>query len=200
MRDYDWTLYPHNLRVGDSLPIIAFDPETEKEKIIDELQGPSLTFAGFPQVEAEDFERLFEEAQKLEYDESRYQPVILSVIGEELEGSYFGPNTGGGHSILQGLRSLLEPTFPESEVKELLALTDNNYLLYNQEFYDFDLEHVDEFVERPGKGEPPVAPVGEKRLGAQDHSLENGWRTLNVIPVADDTVYNPDTNTWLYSN
>jgi hypothetical protein len=72
--DFEFTVYPNNLRPEGGIEVIAFDPENERGKVMEFLSGPSLTFSGFPDVEEEEFLKILEQAKGTEYNEALYQP------------------------------------------------------------------------------------------------------------------------------
>lgn len=218
IKDFAWTVYPHNLRAVNGIPVIAFDPENEKGEVLDKLSGPSLTFQGVPNLSGKDFARLAEQAlaEKLRYNERRYQPSVLNVVGGELEGTYFGPKLEMP-SVLESLSSVLGTAFEPKEVERLLSNTDKNYIVYNQANFQPGLNHVDEKENQADNGDKVLAQHNHAEhdhgphshgehshdgggLGTQSHALEDGWKTLNLVPVADDTLYDPVTNDWKINN
>ncbi len=197
VQDYPFIAYPHNVYSDPEepnrrgVPVIAFNGNGEDEKVIQTLQGPSLTFQGMPDLSEEELIKLVEgDDRKQLADESRYQPSVISVIGNSLEAAYYGPNAADGGSILESLDSLLGMHYGEDEVKRLTALVDENYLVYNQSDFQPPVEHGETF--------PPDQK--ERRLAGQSHIRHVAGKPLNWVMVADDTVYDPDTGTWLVSN
>ena len=231
VKDFVWTVYPHNLRAAKGTPVIAFDPENEKGEVVDRLTGPSLTFQGVPNLSGEAFAKLAEQAlaEKLRYDERRYQPSVLNVVGNELEGAYYGPKLEMP-SVIESLSNLLGTAFEPEEVRKLLANTDKNYIVYSQANFQPGLNHVDEKENQADNGDKVLAEhnhaehdhgpdFGEHShgnhdhgehshgehshsggLGTQGHALEDGWKYINLVPVADDTIYDPSTNDWKINN
>lgn len=190
---YRWTVYPHDVRAAGRTPILAFDPDDEAGSEIDALTGPSMTFQGVPLLDPEEHLELIERAlaDQVAYDEDLYQPSVLNIVGGQLEGAYYGANADTPY-VIQGIRSLLEPALGVTATDALLVGTQKNYLVYNHAGYQPGLQHITEEVtptlERPNDG-----------LGPQGHAFEDGVKFLNLVPVADDTIYDPDTSSWLFA-
>ena len=221
VKDFAWTVYPHNLRAASGTPVIAFDPENERGRVVDKLSGPSLTFQGVPNLSGEAFAKLAEQAlaEKLRYDERRYQPSVLNVVGNELEGAYYGPKLEMP-SVIESLSNLLGTAFEPEEVEKLLSSTDKNYIVYSQAHFQPGLDHVDEKENQADNGDKVLAEHNHDEhdhghhdhgshehgehshggLGTQSHALEDGWKYINLVPVADDTIYDPSTNDWKINN
>lgn len=183
--DHAWTLYPVNVR-GQNLPPSAADQITEPR----EVKGPSLTFQGVPDLDDEGFKSLLSryEETKPNLDESTLQASVLNVIGSQLQATYFGNPDIAGASVLEGLQTVLEPKFGAEEAKRIAALSPDNYLLYRQADYQPAVTH----------GESELPP--EVKVGALNHVGERGIKVLHPVMVADATIYNPDTGTWLLPN
>lgn len=218
--EFVWTAYPHDVRTLNQefggVPVFGVhDPSLELgQPLVDVLTGPSLTFQGVPVMTTDDYRGLLESAWSgaQEYDEEIYQPSVLNVLsgasfGQELEGAYYGPRLEAP-SVLQGLRSLLTPVHGSARVESLLQGVEENYLVYNHVHYQPGLEHVDEDHapavpaaqhedhEQEGHEQHEASEPRATTLAPQDHAFTDGWRTVNLVPVADDTVYDPEDGTW----
>lgn len=208
----------------EGVPVFGVhDPSLELgQPLVDVLTGPSLTFQGVPVMTTDDYRGLLESAWSgsQTYDEEVYQPSVLNVLsgesfGRELEGAYYGPRLEAP-SVFQGLRSLLTPVHGSARVETLLQGVDENYLVYNHVHYQPGLEHVEE-DHTPAFGiigqedhedhehletsesraaEPRASEPRAASLAPQSHAFTDGWRTVNLVPVADDTVYDPDDRSW----
>lgn len=219
--DFVWTAYPHDVRAPqeqyEGVPVFGVnDPvlELEQSPLVEVLRGPSLTFQGVPVMSSGDYLGLLESAlsEAQPYDEEIYQPSVLNVLsgasfGQELEGAYYGPRLEAP-SVLQGLRSLLTPVHGVARVETLLQGVEENYLVYNHVHYQPGLEHIDEDhalspgavgqdgSEHEGHDHDHAPEPSTASLAPADHAFTDGFRTVNLIPVADDTVYDPDDGTW----
>jgi hypothetical protein len=191
---YRWTVYPHDVRVADQTTILAFDPDDEAGREIDLLTGPSMTFQGVPLLDPKEHLELIEQAlgDQLAYDEDLYQPSVLNVVGGELEGAYYGPSAESPF-VIQGIRSLLEPALGVTATDALPVGTQKHYLVYNPAGYQPGLQHITEEVT------PSLEDHGGGPLRPQGHAFDDGVKTLHLIPVADDTIFDPDTSTWLFA-
>jgi hypothetical protein len=205
----EWIAYPHNIYAFPERPtftpvveVIAFDEVNGQviEEPIDALETPSLTFQGLPNFA--DYQAFLELAEAAEVgevdlsDQTRFQPSVINVIFDRqsnanlgFEATYYGTEDP---SVLESLTSLLSLEFDENEARRLAGLTENNYILYSHSNFQPPVLHG-ETEETELNPPPPVV------LSPQSHALENGWRTFSVVMVADDTIYNPDTGSWLVS-
>ncbi len=206
----EFIAYPHNVYADPEKPagkfeinVVRYDIQDNEpnDEVIQVINTPSLTFQGMPSFNAFDNYLEFGEAVengkvKLD-DESKYQASVVNVIeGAGLEATYYGlepegANTKQSASVLESLQGVLELSNGEAEVKRLMELTENNYVLYNHSNFQPEVLHGE--VEAP-----PV--VRQEEINTQEHFLENGWRTFNAVMVGDDTIYNPDTGSFLVSN
>jgi hypothetical protein len=206
----DWIAYPHNIYAHPERPaftpevlVIAFDEVDGQvvEEVIDELATPSLTFQGLPHFA--DFEAFLRfvgdaEGEEVFQDQTRFQPSVINVIFDHqtntslgFEAAYYGAENP---SVLESLASLLDLHVGGEEAERLVGLTDHNYLLYTHDDFQPPVLHGEtEETELNPPVEPPVI------LNPLNHFLENGWRTFSAVMVADDTIYNPDTGSWLVS-
>lgn len=212
IEDFRWTVYAHDLRRFDEerggTPVYGVsDPDANVEygPLLDVLVGPSLTFQGVPRLSREAFSLLLDETAQGEfpYPESQYQMSVLNILGGassgELEGAYYGPELQAP-SVIQGVRSLLSGTLEPAAIDSLLANSRANYVIYNHADYQPGLDHIDEdwapAASATTADDPHGAETTAPTLAPQAHAFEDGWRTINLVPVADDTVYDPDTGTW----
>ena len=134
-------------------------------------------------------------AEELTYDERIYQPSVLNIVGGQLEGAYYGPDAETPY-VIQGIRSLLSPSLAASEIDTLLAETEKNYVIYNHAGYQPGLEHITEEVVQAVAGDDSDDAGGPQ---PQAHAFTDGIKYVWMVPVADDTIYDPDTTTWVFS-
>lgn len=216
-RDFVWTAYPHDVRVSHpdfgGTPVFALaDPAVDErlDLLGDVLPGPSRTFQGVPVLDAEAFARLLADATNRPepFDELEIQASVLNVLtgagfpDGELEGAYYGPRLQAP-SVIQGIRSLLANTLEPAVLNQLLSGVSANYVVYNHVAYQPGLEHIEEVwtdgaAAAPLHGHGDDAAASRSTIETSSHFLESGFRTVHVVPVADDTIYDPDTQTWLF--
>lgn len=192
---YTWTVYPHDVRAADQTPILAFDPENEEGSPIELLTGPSMTFQGVPILDADAHLALIEQAlaENLTYDEASYQPSVLNIVGGQLEGAYYGPEAETPY-VIQGIRSLLATALEPAALDVLLAGSRKNYLIYHHAGYQPGLEHITEEVTPTQETDHHDADT----VQPQAHAFTDGIKYVRMVPVADDTIYDPDTGSWLF--
>jgi hypothetical protein len=205
LRLHQWTAYHVNLRELQPAPLLQREIDEFPPAELD-VSGPSLTFQGFPNWDDETFSRIVEEWERNppQIDETKYQASVLSIIGDRLQGTYYGQGDSEVASVLESLETLLEPHFGTVEAKRLARLTRRNYIVYSQadfqpEFHDHHEGHEED---PPGEEprEEPVEPRVTAGLEPQKHMLE---RPLRVVMVADPTIFDPDRpagQRWLISN
>lgn len=187
----DWTAYHVDVRaVG--IEDCAIGPDTFEVFGCEAVDGPSLTFQGLPDMDEKQLLSMWENPEgTLEalQNEAAYQLSVLSVIGDELEGTYYGAQLAAPHtpSSLQGLRSVLDVHYDEATVNRLLADGGGaNYLLHNQADLRPFQQDGELHVDALGAGAANASPT---ELRPASHFLEDGVKYLNVVMVADSTVY-----------
>jgi len=214
---YTFTVYAHDMRLGNGgVPVLGVSDPDVKEDPLDPLflSGPSLTFQGLPLLYGStELQYYADQASEGKvFEETELQVSVVNVLsdptwGQELEAAYYGPSLAAP-SVLQGLRSILVDTFGEKEVESWIAEADLNYLVYNHANYARNLEHLAD-----GEKTTQIADDGhdhshdvassdeaQSALAPSSHFGEQGTlATITLVPVADDTIYDPDTGTWLRS-
>jgi hypothetical protein len=181
-----WIAYHHDLRAF-GVADCAIDPDTFADVDCEEVPGPSLTFQGMPWMEAQEMRDLFiGETEKNLADETLHQMSVISIVGDELEATYYGLELEAPHtpSSLQGLRSVLDTRLDAATVDRLLAGANVNYLLHNQ--VDLNLGQYDDELHLDGAAHANL-DVG---IAPANHFLEDGIKYLRPVMVADSTVYN----------
>ena len=179
-----WIAYHHDLRslgVADC----AIDPITFADVDCQEVSGPSLTFQGMPWMDAQEMRNVFiGETEKNLADESLHQMSVISIIGDELEATYYGQQLTAPHtpSSLQGLRSVLDTRLDAATVDRLLAGANVNYLLHNQ--IDLNMGRYDDELHLDG-----AAAATDASIAPANHFLEDGIKYLRPVMIADSTVY-----------
>jgi hypothetical protein len=165
----------------------------------DNLDKPSMTFRGFPDWTNEEFLDALERAEKGTLDLSFIQPSVLNLIGGRLEGLNFGTGGNPNATVLDHLENVLQPRFGSAEAERLAKLTGANYILYRQQDLQPPLLH--------GEIEYLVDVIGmEDELAtyevdlALDPTAHVSFRVLRPVMVADDTIYDPTTQTWKVSH
>lgn len=209
----DWIAYPHDIYAYPERPgftpevlVVAFDEIDGRvfEEVIDELARPSLTFQGLPHFA--DFEAFLDLAESAEAglidlsDETRFQASVINVIFDHqtnttlgFEAAYYGAENP---SVLESLTSLLDLHVGGEEAERLVGLTEHNYILYAQDDFQPPVLHGES---EETELNPPVERPDVLGVTPMNHFLENGWRTFSAVMVADDTIYDPDTGSWLVS-
>jgi hypothetical protein len=191
-----WTAYHHDLR-SEGVLDCAIDAVTFADADCEEVEGPSLTFQGMPWLDPVEIRAFIANpaaAHVALQNESAYQLSVISIVGDELDATYYGSRLDWPHtpSSLQGLRSVLDLHFDDATVERLLAATPLNYLVHNQTDLDLDVDddHLD-VVPNGIAGE--VGPRSER-------FLTNGTQYLRPIMVADPTVFDAATGEPLVHN
>jgi hypothetical protein len=182
-----WTAYHHDQRALGVLDC-AIDPVTLADVDCQEVPGPSLTFQGMPWLEAQElFDLFIGETEKNLEDETVHQMSVISVVGDELDATYYGQALEAPHtpSSLQGLRSVLDVHYDPVTVDRLLAGASANYLLHNQVDLRFPVGDDDHEYESAGA----VSAAVRHDVRTSDHFLEDGIKYLRPVMIADSTVY-----------
>ena len=177
-----WTAYHHEIREPGALEC-AIDADSFADVDCQEVPGPSLTFQGVPALDPKEIAATFVGETENLADEAEFQLSVISVIGDELDATYYGQQLDAPHtpSSLQGLRSVLDVHYDGETVDRLLAENAANYLLHNQIDLVVGIEDVDLHLEAAATAGDAVAP--------SSHFLEEGVKTLRPVMVADSTVY-----------
>ena len=204
----DWIAY--HVDVRDLLPAIQL-PDSDVVAGIEQLpQGPSLTFRGIPDWDDNTlFARLEELESVRDIGDALLQPSVLNLIGGRLEGALLGTDDDTNASVLEHLETMLELHVGADEAARLAALTESNYLVYRQQEFQPPVLHGEQ--EPPGVGangahaehdgeNPLLAYAQEPSADGAERSLHVNGRTLRPVMIADDTIYDPDTGTWLINN
>jgi len=183
-----WTAYHHDVR-EEGIQDCAIDAETFQDVDCEEVSGPSLTFQGVPWLDAEEIRSVFiGETEKNLANEAEFQLSVISVIGGELDATYYGQQLAAPHtpSSLQGLRSVLDVHYDAETVERLLAGSTANYLLHNQIDLVAGIEDTDLHLDALATG---AAPRATDAIAPSRHFFEDGVKTLRPVMVADSTVY-----------
>lgn len=204
---HPFTLYYVNVR-GPEVGLFDYDPEQGPRPAAETVRPYSYTFRGLPADERALERALFMLAlgdEKALQDEARYQASTVSLIGDELAFSYSGPQLPNA-SVGQGLRSLLQPYVPAPELERLLREAGVDYIVYDPAD---DATSIEAFHPKlgPERSDPPRGAehdhAGHAHAGAprpQNHFFEDGEKTLRPSVIADATIYDPDTRTWLVTD
>jgi hypothetical protein len=187
----EWLAYHVSVR---ALNLQILDPDNASVAAPDpadlDLEKPSLTFRGFPDWTDEEFFDALRRADEGTLDFGLIQPSVLNLIGGRLEGLKFGTGENPNATVLDHLQNVLQPRFGSAEAERLAKLTGANYILYRQQDLQPELLH--------GEEEYPLDLVDR---GAElDPTAHVSVRVLRPVMVADDTIYDPDTNTWKVSH
>lgn len=180
-----WIAYHHDLRAF-GVADCAIDPVTLADVDCQEVSGPSLTFQGMPWMEAQELRNVFiGETEKNLADEAIHQMSVISIVGDELEATYYGQQLEAPHtpSSLQGLRSVLDTRLDAATVDRLLASTNANYLLHNQ--IDLNMGQYDDELHL----DDAAVAAADATVAPANHFLEDGIKYLRPVMIADSTVY-----------
>ncbi|MDZ7708406.1 MAG: M12 family metallo-peptidase [Trueperaceae bacterium] len=166
-------------------------------------EGPSRTFRGIPEMTLEEIELMVDQPPD-ELNESEIQPSVLNLVGDGFEGAYYGNPESEAVQVIEKIDSLLQPHVGTDEARRLAALSDANYLVYRQQDYQPPVEHGEipapEVIGLDTHGEPADADGDAVRDTTADVHATSPFETVHPVMVADSTVYDPDTDTWLVSN
>jgi hypothetical protein len=124
------------------------------------------------------------------------QPSFLNIVGGRLEGALHQTDDDETVSVLEHLENLLELHVGPQEAARLAGLVDENYVLYRHRDFQPPVEHGE--TEEYADTDQPL-PEGHHHDRAEP-LLHANSRTIRPVMVADDTIYDPDTGTWLISN
>lgn len=205
IQDKTWTAYHVNVR--NIQPVYTDDFITREGAVevpLDEIpQGPSSTFQGVPpDLTAQEVQGYFQE--RGEVDESVLQPSVLNLIGDRIEGAYYGGPDLASSYVIESLQTVLEPELGIEEAARLAGQIPENYLIYRHDDFQPPVEHDEGGTEFDVDPQSVSHDHGdhEHALDAEsvDPQLHTQTQTLRPVMVADSTVYDPDTNTWLVSN
>ncbi len=194
--EHTWVLYPHNVRAsGASLGV--WDGEKQAVLNMQPVSETSLTFQGLPDLSDEQFEALLAEVENSKsksLDESKYQAATMTVIGGHVQASYYGNPDSAKASVIESVENILEPSLGTKEAQRIASGSSKKYVLYDQADFQPKVTHN----ERPFPGDAnPLTTQSNDGVWTQRHVGEAGIKTLRPVMVADATVYDPDTNTWL---
>lgn len=181
------------VQAGQEEPTVQLPPDFEAV-----LERPSRTFQGVPpSMGPEEIAAFAEEAPEMP-DERIHQASVLNIIGEGLEGAYYGNPEDPTAHVIAHLETLLAPHVGEQEAAELAAGVPENYLIYRQEDFQPEMEHGEEAL-----GEPPEelhhehGGVDSSAVAPQVHTTT---RVLRPAMVADSSVFDPETGNWLVTH
>lgn len=207
--DKTWTAYHVNVRglQGPYTPD-GFQVQTEAFALPNDLPAvgsASSTFQGVPaDLTVTEVLAMFEAQDPL--DESQLQPSVLNLIGDGIEGAYYGDPENPAAHVIERLDSVLEPAFGPAEADRLASLVPENYLIYRHEDFQPPVEHGETTFEPitiglagEGDGHDHDAHAHGDGDGPRSE-LHAATRTLRPVMVADSTVYDPDTRSWLVSH
>jgi len=194
-----WTAY--HVDVRGPLPFIEGLPEAIS-MAPDLPQGPSRTFRGLPEMTLQEIEAMV--AEPISLDESEHQPSVLNLVGDGLEGAYYGNPDSEAVQVIERIDSLLQPHVGTDEARRLAGLTDANYLVYRQQDYQPPVEHGElpapESLNLETHADAGHVDDHGTRDVTSDVHATSPFETVHPVMVADSTVYDPDTNSWLVSD
>jgi len=194
----EWLAYHVSVR---ALNLSILDPDNALVIGPDDLDvdQPSLTFRGFPDWTDEEFFDALERAGEGLLEIDQIQPSVLNLIGGRLEGLKFGMDDNPNATVLDHLENVLQPRFGTAEAERLAKLTGANYLLYRQQDLQPALLHGEEEypLDLVDRGVEFTAATTERDL---DPTAHVSVRVLRPVMVADDTIFDPTTQTWLVSH
>ena len=207
----DWFAY--HVDVRDLLPAVQLPDSDLVAGVAQPPEGPSLTFRGIPDW---DDNTLIAQLETFEstgtIGDALLQPSVLNLIGGRLEGALLGTDDDTNASVLEHLETMLELHVGADEAARLAGLTPHNYLVYRQQEFQPPVLHGEQelpLVQSAGSHAAHVAHDGENPLMAYaqepgtsgvEPSLHANVRTLRPVMIADDTIYDPDTGSWLINN
>lgn len=205
--DKTWTAYHVNVRglQGPYTPD-GFQVQTEAFALPIDLPAvgsASSTFQGVPaDLTVNEVLGMFEAQDPL--DESQYQPSVLNLIGDGIEGAYYGDPENATAHVIERLDSVLEPAFGPGEADRLASLVPENYLIYRHEDFQPQVEHGETTFEPIAVASDGNDPHGHLRteddgLQPQLHAAPP-TQTLRPVMVADSSVFDPATDRWLVSH
>ncbi len=188
----EWLAYHVNVRA------ILFDV-AESEFVAfpeEDLSGPSMTFRGFPDLSFEQTLDMLARAEDGTLDTALFQPSVLNLIGERLEGARFGGPDEPHVTVLDALDNVLAVRFGRTEAERLAGLVPENYLLYRQADLRPTLLHGEETFEDHGDALDVVEPVWLPQPPPPPPPPHASGRVLRPVMIADDTIYNPILEVW----
>ena len=158
--------------------------------------SPSLTFQGFPDWSDEELQTALEQAEAGTLDTTLLQPSVLAVINDRLEGTRYGEGDDTSATVIEHLANVLELRFGAAEAARLAKLTDANYLVYREQDFQPVLTHG----EPDGESIPIDVSTSTPEVVGLDAPLtplaHMQGRVLRPFMIADDTIFDPDTQTW----
>lgn len=195
-----WTAYHVDVRreflFNERLPeAVGMAPEQPQE--------PSRTFRGIPEMTLQEIHAMV--AEPIALDETEIQPSVLNLVGDGLEGAYYGNPESEAVQVIEKIDSLLQPHVGTDEARRLAALSEANSLVYRQQDCQPPVEHGEipapvEFVNVETHAESDDAHDQAVRDTTADVHATCPFETVHPVMVADSTVYDPETGTWLVSN